>query len=129
MSKQSDILQKQMEDLAVISAQLDDNKELQSQIDRRIATLGRTKAVLQAREEQAEALVAAKLKSAARVATISDKIGKDVPERAQFKSVLENMSDNCDGAEKCGKCMLCRYEYLEGKGGFTLEQIKLVLGL
>lgn len=129
MSKQSDILQKQMEDLAVISAQLDDNKELQSQLDRRIATLGRTKAVLLAREEQQAALEAAKLKSAARVVTISDKIGKDVPERAQFKSVLEGMSDNCDGAPKCEKCMLCKYEYLDDKKTFTLEQIKLVLGL
>lgn len=128
MSKQSEILDKQMKDLAEVAALLDDNKTLQDQLDRRIAALGRTKAVIEAKEQREAEEAAMRLKLAdaedavaKRIKEAVDHIGKSSDEKKQAKDVLESASlVNTD--------VLDKFDYLRGKG-LTVDQIKLVLGL
>lgn len=127
---QSSLIQKQMEDLAVISAQLDDNRELQSQIDRRIEALGRTKAVIEAREAREQAEIDARKRNESRAKEIGDALGSSDNEKSQIASCIAGNPDICcedDKREECG-CVVCKYEYLKSKGLET-AQIRLVLGL
>jgi chromosome segregation ATPase len=133
--KPSATIRKQMEDLAEVAALLADRPQLQSQIDRRIATLSRTLAVLEAndaREEEAEQR-RAKMRDETsdlgkRIKAATDDIGKDDNEKQSIRKVIESMSDTCEDG-KCDQCALCKYEYLKTKEGVTKRQIKLVLGL
>lgn len=128
MSKQSEIIDKQMKDLAEVAAQLDDNKELQSQIDNRIEALGRTKAVLEAQEqrEQQEAEMRRKLLTVEdpmtkRIQEVADLVGKNSDEKKHVASTL--------AAACCANSdMLDKFDYLKGKA-LSADQIKLVLGL
>lgn len=131
---QSNAIRKQIEDLAEISAQLDDRPELQRKIDKRIQTLDRTAEMLKEMEvrEAEEAARRVKLDDAntdlaKRVKEVSDYLAKDTGERLSLKRTLEQFSDNCEDAT-CARCALCQFTYLKGKG-LTKKQIKLVLGL
>lgn len=132
MSKQSEIIDKQMKDLAEVAAQLDDNKELQSQIDNRIEVLGRTKAVLEAQEQreqqrkQQEAEMRRKLLNVEdpmtkRIQEVADLVGKNSDEKEHLVSTLAVAC--CANSD-----MLDKFDYLKGKA-LSADQIKLVLGL
>jgi len=133
MNKQSDLLQKQIEDLAEIAAQLSDTP-LRSQVDRRIQALDRTMKVLQMKKAREAEETARRLKLAdsntelaKRVKEVSDELGNDSDERLSLKRALEQCSDSCEDSA-CSSCTLCQFTYLKGKG-MTKTQIRLVLGL
>ena len=124
----SSILQKQLDDLAEIALQLDDNKELQDQIDRRIEVLGRTMLTIKAMEdrEAEQAAQLAKLNDAndevaKRIDAATDDIGKDADEKIHIKQTLKQLSMADTKA-------LDTFAYLKNKN-MTKKQIKLVLGL